>query len=185
MEDVLLDVWYAVTTADFFDKRRRLLVTQHRKIWPHVVLNLVVEPPMEKVDSVGSHAVVNTCQHLTKEKGTRKRSATLAKSVHVIASVVGDDSEKSVCVGQKFSQKKVLYTVPVKGFSVTQVFAQSQKRKRCDEEMEHQVWKQDNHHQFTERVEEATFSEKSTLESNLFGRVDIGGNFNTFATKLR
>merc|ERR1712127_192414 len=107
-ENILFDVWHTMTAANFLDKRCRLLITQHGKIWPHVVLNLVVQPSVEEVNSIGSHTVIDTGQYLAKEERTRKRSTTFAEPIHVIACMVRNNSIPVHCfaVSQMLTYKE-------------------------------------------------------------------------------
>jgi hypothetical protein len=49
---IVFDVWDTITLTDFLDQRSRFLITQHGKLWPHVMFNLIVQPPVHEIYKV-------------------------------------------------------------------------------------------------------------------------------------
>jgi len=63
-EDVLLNVRDAVPVADLANLRGGLLVGEHGKVRPEVVLNLVVEPAVKEVVYVVAVSKVDRGEYL-------------------------------------------------------------------------------------------------------------------------
>lgn len=65
-KDILLDIWNTMLATDFSYLRGRLLVTQHGQAGPQVVLDLVVEVSVQKIDQVRAHVKVDRREYLAK-----------------------------------------------------------------------------------------------------------------------
>lgn len=104
-KDILLDVGNTVLLANGSNLGCRLLVAEHGKVGPHVMLDLVVEPSMPEVNRIRSHGKVDRGQDLTEVEGSGEWTARLAEAVHVVTGVVGNDNEEGVGIGQELSKK--------------------------------------------------------------------------------
>jgi hypothetical protein len=167
------------------DQGGRLLVAQHGKVGPKVVLNLVVQKAVHKVDQVCSHAVVDRSENLTKIKGSRKGTATIMEPIHVVSSMVGHNGDESVDVGEEVGIEQVLDGGPVHaGSSVAiQVLSKEQKRKGSDKEMKDKVRSHDNSHEFLEGIKGAG-TKQNIFKRDGSGRIDSFWNGLSFATEF-
>ena len=85
--------------ADRLDLGLRLLVGLHGDVGEHVVLDLVVEPAVEKVVDVAAGAKVRAADDGAEVKVIRPRLGLALKPVDVVADVVGGDDDEGVHVG--------------------------------------------------------------------------------------
>ena len=81
-----LDVRHAVLLADGFELGLALLVRQHGEGRPHVMLDLVVEPPVHEVVQVAARAVIRRGDHLANEIWTKTSRTTRRRSRRSIKS---------------------------------------------------------------------------------------------------
>merc|ERR1719331_3608395 len=95
----LLNVRHAVLVADRLDLGLRLLVGLHGDVGEHVVLDLVVEPAVEKVVDVTAGAKVGAADDGAEVKVIRPRLGLALKPVDVVADVVSGDDDEGVHVG--------------------------------------------------------------------------------------
>lgn len=144
VEHIVLDVWDTILFANRFDLRGGLLVAAHAEIWPQVVLNLVIEKAMKKVDNVGTIVIIDGRQDLTKAKASGERTARTAETVHIITSMVSDDTKEPVQIGENVRQKYIGDGVPVHLLTRVTIdaIANKEPRERSKKEMEQQVGSQ-------------------------------------------
>ena len=103
-EDGLLDVRDAVLLANISDKGGSLLVAQHGKAGPKVVLDLIVEVSVHEIAKVRTVGEIDRGGDLTDVKRSGEGTATVAEAVHVIAGVVGNDGDEAVEVGKELGK---------------------------------------------------------------------------------
>ncbi|KAK4045493.1 hypothetical protein OUZ56_033117 [Daphnia magna] len=112
-EDVLLDVRDAVLRAESLHLRLKLLVAEHREIGPDVVLNLVIEVPLEEVDDIAgplgrfrAGLVIDRPDDLADVAlGAVLRARR--EAVHVVAGVIRPDDRKRVHVLDRLGDDRI------------------------------------------------------------------------------
>ena len=107
LEDVFLDVRHTVLVTDGSDLRCHSLIRQHTQIGEHVVLDLIVEPPMHEVIGVAAGPKICRADHGTEVKLVALDLDGGLKPVDVLTRVVGDDDGEGVEVGQDLGRHQV------------------------------------------------------------------------------
>lgn len=85
--------------ANISHKWGALLVRPHGETRPHVMLDLVVEVSMEKVNKISTHLVVNAGKNLTEVEGPRECAAAFPESVHVISCMIRNNCNETMDIG--------------------------------------------------------------------------------------
>mmetsp|Transcript_37296 Transcript_37296/g.78137 ORF Transcript_37296/g.78137 Transcript_37296/m.78137 type:complete len:115 (+) Transcript_37296:409-753(+) len=114
---------------------------------------------MHEVIDVTSSPEINGGEDLTKVKGARIRAASITEAVHIIASVVGHNGNKSMRVSQQLRKEKVLHGINVHLMSSSHVFTNGKKRRREKEEVDEEIGPDDNREEFPEGVERRSSAE--------------------------
>ena len=160
--------------ANISDERSSLLVAQHGKAGPKVVLDLVVEVSVHEIAKVGAVGKVDRSGDLADVEGSGEGTAAVAEAVHVITGVVGNDGDEAVEVGKELGKDKVLDGRSVHAIHV-EVLTNEEEGQRQEEEVDDEVWGGNDGEELPERVERGSGGEESLDGDSPLG-VDVGGD---------
>mmetsp|Transcript_9675 Transcript_9675/g.13506 ORF Transcript_9675/g.13506 Transcript_9675/m.13506 type:complete len:87 (+) Transcript_9675:243-503(+) len=82
-------------------------------MWEAMVFDLVVQPSMPQIHYVSSGGKIGGAHHSPEEEGGGVSAARCCETVEIVSSVVGDNGDETVDVGDDVSQDEVYDSIVV------------------------------------------------------------------------
>mmetsp|Transcript_12478 Transcript_12478/g.21159 ORF Transcript_12478/g.21159 Transcript_12478/m.21159 type:complete len:216 (-) Transcript_12478:772-1419(-) len=171
LQNTLLNVRYPVLLADGTDLWGCLLVTQHGKVRPQMMLNLIVEESMKGVHQVIAVGKVDRSDHLTDIEGTGKWTTRMLEPVHIISCMIGQNGKGCMQVSQQFGPKQILDRIPIirSSRSTKDRIFQQEVGERCQEEVDDKVGSHHRRKQLPNRKERVLAPSNREESHSTFG----------------